>query len=216
MSSHIWKEVRDIYGTQFLFDGLNEISHRWKDEDPFYDFLNTIIRSIPNVIIMSRPPGNNFSPESFNLDLETIDFTVDQVFMYIRNCVKNSDTVVNMERLIAHKPLIRGLLRIPIQLDAFCYTWHEECEFEAILLPSITQDASGVANTDNAVTMTTLYQSITTELCKKDLRPLGKLELWQRPSSSEVKDKLGGELALLEEIAFHGLCTAVVEFNPQH
>ncbi|RYP42270.1 hypothetical protein DL767_000434 [Monosporascus sp. MG133] len=104
--------------------------------------------------------------------------------------------------------LIQDLVRIPIRLDALCYTW----------------DSFG----DKTVpqTMTAIYKAIEERLWKKDVLRLGKREneLGELVSKDDIKDEevsqikylVDGEVCLLEGLAFTGICNDVINFELKH
>ena len=197
--------------TLFLFDGLDEVSHKWIRGDPMYEFLSTIICDIPNIILTSRPRSDGFNIGKFDLELETLGFTPNQVNIYLENCVKDQQTVANMKKLITQKPLLQGLLRIPIQLDAFCCIWPDrvtsDTDYEKLASMSVTDDLS---------TMTNLYQSITSKLYIKDVERLEKTNLARKLIDTRIRELLRRELLLLEELAFQGLVNSIITFTPEH
>lgn len=66
----------------------------------------------------------------------------------------DKDTAKEIMECIKGNWLIQGLVQIPIQLDALCYSWDQD-------------SPSG----DVPKTMTTLYQAIELKLWKKDYLP---------------------------------------------
>ena len=200
--------------TLFLFDGLDEISHGWKRDDPMYEFIADVIFDAPNIIVTSRPQANSFDVGRFDLELETAGFTPDQINMYIDNCIKDKELIPRIKELIKQKPLLQDLLCIPIQLDAFCCTWPDRA-------CSVTDSKSGTRqgqpNTsygDDLSTMTTLYQSIVNELCIKDTDRLGRAAQPRRLHPTRIRALLKDELDFLEELAFQGLTNGIATFTP--
>src|SRR4029434_6171951 len=90
--------------------------------------------------------------------------------------------------------LVRDLVRVPIQLDALCFTWSSR--FRGAL-----------------DTMTTIYRAIEDGLWKKDIMRLDKKHegqpvteaLLQCSDSSGVRALVEDELRVLEGFAFPGL-----------
>jgi hypothetical protein len=95
--------------------------------------------------------------------------------------------------------IVQGLVRIPVQLDALCFTWE-------------TFNNQGVPQT-----MTAVYQTIDHSLWKKDALKLGKfieaqiLDARPREIMSSIRD----QRRLLEYLAFTGLYDDVIEFEPR-
>lgn len=94
-----------------------------------YQFLQFLLKQ-PNVIITSRPSTE--LPDGLQPDfkLETIGFYPDQVIAYVEKAFTNPDTdiakpqtVGDVRSFLQEHQLVQTLVRIPIQLDALCYTW---------------------------------------------------------------------------------------------
>ncbi|KAI1363149.1 armadillo-type protein [Xylaria arbuscula] len=187
-------------GSLFLLDGLDEIWH-----DPSTDRQGIIKELLdqPNVIVTSRPSvqlSGDF--KLFDLELETVGFYPDQVRQYVQQV---TDTNTNTETsnqgkkprqildFLDQHPLVRDLVRIPIQLDALCFAWDD------------------VSNKPPQ-TMTDLYQAVELSLWSKDSHRLGrgpKELLLPADRNGIVKD----ECMLLEKLAFIGLYNGVVVFD---
>jgi len=186
--------------TLFILDGLDEVS---RDLDsgtpgPLQDLLKQ-----PHVIITSRPSGVNRSHIGrIDLELETVGFYLDQVEAYIKTAVP--DQAGEIQSFLQDRWLLQGLVRIPIQLEALCYSW------------DATVDAEGVTTT-----MTTLYQAIESKLWKKDTARLGKphegIPLSEATAKSilynEIASQVIPEVHLLRCLAFTGLYNDVIEFD---
>ena len=148
---------------------------------------------------------------SFHLELETTGFLPQQINTYISHCIPDLHTISEMQSFMTSKPLIKDLLRIPIQLDAFCYVW----ALTESLNRKDTNELSG-SRRDSISTMTTLYQSISLELCKRDIARLGFIGRPHELMEFEINKVLKIELKLVKELAFQGLINAITEFNPKH
>ncbi|KAJ2972067.1 hypothetical protein NQ176_g7367 [Zarea fungicola] len=146
--------------TIFLLDGLDEVSQDLAGEGSIPRFLKDLL-SQPNVVITSRPSAP--PPSNMDLELETIGFGPDQVNQYIEKSFINSKTtefdtfkISKIQSFLQEHWLLQGLVRIPIQLDALCYTW--DC-----------LDLNTELNT-----MTGIYSEIELKLWKKDIMQLKK------------------------------------------
>ena len=206
-----WKQVKAAYADQFysdsflnrsllLFDGLDEVV---KQDDRMFEFLESIICDSPNIIITSRPQAKSMDIGRFDLELETTGFLPDQIHAYIKNCTSNPESIKDMTTFISMRPLIQGLLRIPIQLDAFCCSW-----------PSL--EGRDTTSREGISTMTTLYHSISFDLCRKDIGRRKSSGRLQKLTNFEVGQVLKTELKLLGELAFQGLMNGIVEYSPGH
>ncbi|CZR49588.1 uncharacterized protein FPRO_15946 [Fusarium proliferatum ET1] len=181
--------------TLFILDGWDEVVNLSRSGDMSV-FLLDLVKQ-PNVIIMSRPSASLPHGVKVDLELETIGFKPEQMDDYIEKVHKKN--VHELKGFPESHELVRGLVRIPIQLDAFCYCWDD-----------IKSD-----RTENPDTMTTLYQAIQTSLWKKDAERLAKVETQslrtagQRQIEKEVKE----QLQFLEYLGFSGLATDRIEFS---
>ncbi|KAK4079164.1 hypothetical protein Trihar35433_269 [Trichoderma harzianum] len=194
--------------TLFLLDGLDEVSQDL-GEGSMSVFLNELLKQ-PNVIVTSRPSSK--MPLDMDLELETIGFYPDQVKDYIKRVFtdpktakSDTETISKIQSFLQNHWLIQGLVRIPIQLDALCYSW---------------KDIHG----DMLETMTALYQAIELSLWKKDILRLKKshgqdpvtLDHIQDASRSKIEGFVNDEIYFLESLAFTGLHDDVIEFEPKH
>ncbi|PMB65161.1 Protein NLRC3 [Beauveria bassiana] len=190
--------------TLFLLDGLDEVSQDLTGDAGMARFLNRLL-SQPSVIITARPSAA--PPANLDLELETIGFGPDQVNEYIEKSFTNPDTgatdqtkVGKVKSFLQERWLIQGLVRIPIQLDALCYTWDD---FQPDEIPN---------------TMTGMYKEIALKLWKKDVERLAKrhngdLVTASQITSSDAEDLVADEVYFLEGLAFTGLHNDVIDFN---
>jgi NACHT domain len=155
------KELRRIVErgrTLFILDGVDEIAQELTREDFKSDFLIKYLLDQPNVVVTSRPhvslPANVRPPD---LELETIGFYPGQVKAYLQAAFTDPKRVEDVQSYLQAHQLIQGLVRIPIQLDALCYTWDN---FDGKVVPQ---------------TMTAIYKAIEESLWKKDVLRLGKI-----------------------------------------
>lgn len=181
--------------TLFILDGWDEVVNLSGSGDMSV-FLLDLLKQ-PNVIIMSRPSASLPHDVKVDLELETIGFKPEQVDDYIEKVHKKN--VHELKGFLESHELVRGLVRIPIQLDAFCYCWDD-----------IKSD-----RTENPDTMTTLYQAIQTSLWKKDAERLAKVEpqSLRTASQKKIEKEVKDQLQFLEYLGFSGLATDRIEFN---
>jgi GTPase SAR1 family protein len=191
--------------TLFIFDGLDEIDGKWGSEHGMSEFLKDLLNQ-PNVVITSRPhvslPANVNAPD---VELETIGFYPHQVKDYIqaaftdteRKCTDTQKIDEVQSYLQAHQ-LIQDLVRIPIQLDALCFTWDEN--FSADNVPQ---------------SMTEIFEAISLKLWQKDIH-----RLHRKPESEcrtmniiRVKEVMGKHMNLLGALAFSGLYNNILNFD---
>ncbi|KAL8310386.1 hypothetical protein RB597_010302 [Gaeumannomyces tritici] len=189
--------------TLFILDGLDEVSRELDSETP--GLLHDLLKQ-PHVIITSRPSGLSLVHVGrVDLELETIGFNQDQVASYVNMAARQQ--AAEIEAFLQGHSLLQGLVRIPIQLEALCYSW----------------DAS--MNSQGApTTMTALYRRIESKLWKKDAarlekphegKPLSE-DTAKRMLDSEIALQVAPELSLLRCLAFAGLRSDVIEFDQDY
>jgi len=198
-----------VYCTLFLLDGLDEVSDLVSSEESIGSFLGDLLHR-PNVIITSRPQGlNKNSLGPLDLEMETTGFRPEQVEAYVNNreIVADPKNADEIQLFLKNNPLLQGLVRIPIQLDALCYSWNLD-------------DFSN----DTPKTMTNIYQSIARKLWQKDILSLGKEHNGERLKERTVKELdqwdiesvTSVETDLLSGLAFFGLYDNIIEFNAKY
>lgn len=194
--------------TLLLLDGLDEIAEERADSgldmaEVFRDLLNC-----SDVIITARPYAINMPILSpFDVELETVGFREDQVQAYLTKVVHDDTISDSIERFINQNRLVQGLVRIPIQLDAMCYSWDDDFR-----------------RTDLPMTMTALYQAIERRLWKKDILQLGKgdeqgllseIRVQRLRQRSQIESFMKDEMEFVEFFAFTGLANDIIELD-QH
>ena len=189
--------------TLFILDGLDEVSRELASETA--GLLHDLLKQ-PDVIITSRPSGVSLTHVGrVDLELETVGFYPDQVQTYVRMAAGEHAT--DIEEFLQGHWLLQGLVRIPIQLEALCYSW----------------DAS-MKEQGTPTTMTTLYRRIESKLWKKDAARLGKPyegEPLSEDTAKQIHDReiaplVIPEVNLLRCLAFTGLCSDVIEFDKDY
>ncbi|KAF6803002.1 peptidase C14, partial [Colletotrichum musicola] len=187
-------------GALFILDGLDEISELL-DEQHNPDLLRFLadLLNRTNVIITTRPHVS--LPHAFqkpDLELETIGFRSDQVEAYLK-AVSTPIVSRNIHSFLQRSPLMRSLVRVPIQLDALCIVWDETLDI------------------DRLQTMTQVYQAIVKRLWKKDIKRLKESQPHvEAMSSQEIENHVMEEIRLLESLAFSGMCSNLIEFQSVH
>src|SRR5579862_6781590 len=195
------RTVHDKRGkTLFILDGLDEVSRDLDSETP--GLLQDLLKQ-PHVIITSRPSGVNMAKIGhIDLELETVGFYPDQVKAYIETTAP--DQAGHIQSFLHDRQLLQGLIRIPIQLEALCYSWDAELGSEGV-----------------PTTMTMLYQAIESKLWKKDAARLGKphegIPLAEDTARSILENEIASqvirEVNLLRCLAFTGVYNDVIEFD---
>jgi len=186
--------------TLLILDGLDEVSRELDSENPG---LLTDLLKHPDIIVTSRPSGLSLTHLGrVDLELETIGFDHRQVKAYMKMAA--GEQAAEIETFLQNHWLLQGLARIPIQLEALCYSW----------------DSSMYENGLHT-TMTSLYRRIESKLWKKDAarlekphegKPLAE-DTAKRMLDSDIAWKVALEHSLLRYLAFTGLYNDVVEFD---
>jgi hemerythrin len=191
--------------TLFILDGLDEVAGHWDSGHGMSEFLEDLLNQ-PNVIITSRPhvslPANIQAPD---VELETIGFYLDQVKNYIQAAFTDTERdgtdaqkIEEIQSYLQTHQLIQDLVRIPIQLDAFCFTWDEN--FSANNVPE---------------SMTEIFEAISLKLWRKDIHRLhAKSESECRTMNiTRIKEFMGEHMKILEALAFSGLSQDISDFD---
>ncbi|KAH7123108.1 armadillo-type protein [Dactylonectria macrodidyma] len=205
LAAGLWRTLDNTKSerTLFILDGLDEVTELMNRESEMFDFLQDLLHQ-PNAIITSRP--NAILPASVrnvDLELETIGFYPAQVEAYLKADPKMNSRFSEVQQFLRHHWLLQGLVRIPIQLDALCYTWED---FDHGTTPD---------------TMTDIYKTIEERLWKKDILRLEKKHDGEAISrfhmkTIDVEDFVKSETYLLEGLGFTGLHNNLVEFTSEH
>ncbi|KAK4081220.1 uncharacterized protein Triagg1_2752 [Trichoderma aggressivum f. europaeum] len=183
--------------TLFLLDGLDEVSEYLDGEGTMSRFLQDLLKQ-PNVIITSRPSAK--PPPGIDLELETVGFDDAQVNAYLDSDLTIKPNVNKIKSFLQDHWLLQDLMRIPVQLDALCYTWDD---FDSGISPD---------------SMTSIYQAIEQKLWKKDAVRLERI-LKSRAQSAlpaEVGNRVKAETQILEILAFHGMYHDIINFTSAH
>ncbi len=188
-----------------ILDGLDEVSQEWEPGTPMHNLLIRLLDH-PRVIVTSRPYGlGNSALESFDMYLETVGFSEDQVEAYVKMTAKGDPEISSaMLAFVTGNKMIRHLVRIPVQLDAVCYSWDRHFMYG-----------------DSPKTMTLLYKAITLKLWQKDVPRLNELDASKGLTEDSVRSlsmlQIEGliehEVRLVEILAFAGMCNGLVEFS---
>ena len=208
LANALWRTVNtNSRKTLFVLDGLDEVSDGLGQDHKMFSFLENLLNQ-PNAIITSRPFGELPAwLKPLDIQLETIGFYPDQVNGYLNKAFSDPKTASDVRSFLHDHRLLQGLVRIPIQLDALCYTWDERSGDQTI-----------------PETMAAIYKAIERSLWKKDIVHLGIKdggELVTRTdirtaSPSTVEGLVKHEISLLEGLAFTGLHNGVFDFESKH
>jgi hypothetical protein len=119
---------------------------------------------------------------------------------YLNRTIHNPTKVDKIQAFLQDHWLMQSLVRIPIQLDALCYTWEEEIDLDV----------------DTSQTMTAIYTTIELKLWKKDIARLKirtQHQIQKSRSESEIIRLVAPERQMLEAIAFSGLHSDMMDFD---
>ncbi len=189
--------------TLFILDGLDEVTEMFGENHRLNPFLKHLLNQ-SHVLITSRPAGVNASQcNKLDLELETIGFSSENVRVYVQKFAPESKPA-EIQQFINRNPLIQGLVNIPIQLDALCYSWDK--------LPQKRE-----------VTMSMLYEAMVNKLWRKDSIRLEKEEggkvlgtdVIDDLLEAELEELMAAEIDYLGYLAFKGLEGGKIEFSRQ-
>ncbi|CAG1965755.1 unnamed protein product [Fusarium graminearum] len=193
LAGQLWEVIDGK--TLFILDGMDEVSQLLGGDGDMTTFLTNLL-SQDSVIITSRPSVSLPSATTVDLELETIGFSQKQVEAYLRADPEHMPRADKIQSLLQRNWLLRSLVRIPIQLDALCFIWED-------VDPDKTPE-----------TMTGIYSEIAQKLWTKDLVRIGKGSPgYAPPSKAEIETEVENEIALLEYLAFNGLCNDTMDFS---
>ncbi len=192
--------------TLFILDGLDEVIGELNETSPLSRFLTELLNQ-KYVVVTSRPAGVDFNRlKQLDLELETVGFTPDNVRAYIQAFVPETNQIA-IQQFIDRTPLIQGLVNIPIQIDALCYSWGT--------LPVPMREKG-------AITMSTLYQAMIENLWQKDGARLEKKQDGRLLDISELRhlsreeietQVIEAEDTYLSCLGFEGLKDERIEFD---
>ncbi len=194
--------------TLFVLDGWDEIAQEWGEHEPMSGFLKQLLNQ-PAVVITSRPYVELKQAQAMDLELETVGFSPENVTAYLDNRdMMTASDAKEIKHFIQTNTFIQGLVNVPIQLDALCYSWDE--------IKRMQKEAPG------AMTITALYQAMMNKLWRKDMLRLSKREggellteshvnALERPS--RIEKLVQAEHNFLSTLAFQGLQRNQIEFH---
>ncbi|KAI0185612.1 pfs domain-containing protein, partial [Xylaria flabelliformis] len=187
--------------TLFILDGLDEAI---QDSQ-----LLQLLLCQPRVIITSRPYA--IDPDlvqDLDLEVQTLGFYPEQMKQYI-NAVEPGNAV-EIQNFLSARPAIHELARIPVQLDAICYSF----------------EAAGFRKGEGPRNMTELYKAIELVMWRKDVVQLeihgpGRLKAISKTDASgladaEILPMVQGEINILQALAFDGFFCNRQEFDWQY
>ncbi|KAF9401519.1 hypothetical protein BGX21_001420 [Mortierella sp. AD011] len=179
----------------FALDGLDEFVKDAQSQEGLImeEFLKNLLRQ-EYVVITTRPSGvdNSILPK-LDLELEAVGFSSKNVEDYISMAFESdAKTAESVRDFIQRTSLVQDLVKIPVQLDALCYSWED--------LPSDGE----------SITMTKLYRAMIGKLCSNDVIRLGKVPGLShgqiaKAGSRKIREMLESEIECLEYMAFRGM-----------
>ncbi len=194
--------------TLFVLDGWDEVAQEWGEHEPMAEFLTDLLNQ-PAVLITSRPHVALKQVQAMDLELETMGFKQENVTAYLGNMdIVSASDANEIKRFIKTNAVIQGLVNVPVQLDALCYSWDE--------IKRVQQE------TPDEMTITTLYQAMMNKLWRKDMLRLGKQENGKRllleavqalRRASRIEQVVRAESDFLSALAFQGLQDNLIEFD---
>ena len=141
----------------FILDGLDEIIGYQRPGGSLIDCISDLFNR-KHVIITSRPHAAlPTTIDSYDLEVETVGFHDREIASYVENVISDPSQRTEIMNFMGKHWAMKGLMRIPIQLDALCFTWSEDLFTEQPI-----------------TTMTGLYSKIEMKLHHKDMVRMGK------------------------------------------
>ncbi|KAI1652481.1 armadillo-type protein, partial [Daldinia decipiens] len=198
--------IKEESTTLFILDGLDGVLGEISSGES--ELLLTLLRA-PRVIITTRPyAADRAILKNIDREVETIGFYTDQVDQYIKTVAPGS--IDEIKAFLSTRPRIEELARIPIQLDAFCYSF-EKGIFDEF---------------DSPQTMTELYNTIEKMMWKKDVVQLEKnrqgrpgaisKNVAMRLNFKEIRGLVQAEVNVLQALAFDGFNNNTEEFDSKY
>ncbi|KAI2784516.1 armadillo-type protein [Daldinia loculata] len=192
--------------TLFILDGLDEVLQELSSGES--ELLLSLLHK-PRVIITTRPyAARQITIENIDREFETIGFYDGQVTQYIEAVAPNNAKIIHS--FLSSHPRVKELARIPIQLDAFCYSFEQEALDEG----------------EGPQTMTQLYNATENIIWKKDVvrlekRLQGRLETITKGVAlqlnlKETRDMIQGEVNVLQALAFDAINRNTEEFDSKY
>ncbi len=188
--------------TLFILDGLDEVVGELDEHSSLREFVQNLFMQ-EHVVITSRPAGVEVSMlGQLDLELETVGFNPDNVQAYIQKFAPKLDQAA-IQYFIDRTPLLQGLVNIPIQLDALCYSW------------------DSLPKEQETITMAVLYEAMIDKLWRKDGVRLEKQDqgrtlassVIQASSKAKLEKLMKDEIHYLGYLAFKGLEEGKIEFS---
>ena len=189
----------------FILDGLDEISSILGSSGVNQPAFGTFLWDLLNqeyAIVTSRSSVVGVSTlHKFDFELETVGFKANEVELYVQHvCPEEAESIMTFIR--GHY-LVQSVLRIPVQLDAFCSTWSSDMRPE-----------------NPPQTMADFYKAVALKLWKKDLLKRSKMSENMikdlTPLQVSNREDIQDWSSLLEALAFTGMCNDAVEFDHSH
>ncbi|KAK0367960.1 hypothetical protein CLIM01_14682 [Colletotrichum limetticola] len=176
--------------TLFILDGLEEVSTLldMQCESGLREFLLALLNHT-DVIITTQP--NTPYPYDLrppNVKLEATGWSLRSVMDYLDEDGVPRSVSQGVQSLLRRSPLLQGLVRFPVMLDALCFVWEET-----------------LADCPLSDTFTQVYQAITERLWRKDLKRWK--ELLPAYPLSEIEEHAKREIQRLEAMAFVWACS---------
>ncbi|KAI0851143.1 armadillo-type protein [Daldinia vernicosa] len=192
--------------TLFILDGLDEVLQELSSGES--ELLLSLLQQT-RVIITTRPYAvRQIAIENIDREFETIGFYDEQVSQYIEAVAP--DNAKTIQSFLSNHPRVEELARIPIQLDAFCYSFEQEASDKG----------------KGPRTMTQLYNATESIIWKKDVvrlekRLQGRLETITKGVAvqlnlKETRDLIQGEVNVLQALAFDAIIRGTEEFDSKY
>ncbi|KAI0381273.1 hypothetical protein F5Y04DRAFT_79493 [Hypomontagnella monticulosa] len=188
--------------TLFILDGLDEVMHLVGESR----LLRSLLQE-PRAIITTRPYALDRNIiQDIDLEVQTVGFNPEQVRQYIK--AVEPQNAAKIQDFLSGRPSIQVLARIPVQLDALCYSFR----------------AGSFHGGKDPQTMTDLYHEVELAMWRKDMvrleirYPPGRPDTLSQIDASgmepeEVLSAIRGYVNKIQTLAFHGLTSHKEEFD---
>ncbi|KAL0764093.1 hypothetical protein CaCOL14_013420 [Colletotrichum acutatum] len=176
--------------TLFVLDGLEEVSTLldMQCESGLREFLLALLNHT-DVIITTQPnTPYPYDLQPPNVKLEATGWSLRSVMDYLDEDGVPRSVSQGVQSLLRRSPLLQGLVRFPVMLDALCFVWEET-----------------LADCPLSDTFTQVYQAITERLWRKDLKRWK--ELLPAYPLPEIEEHAKREIQRLEAMAFVWACS---------
>lgn len=179
--------------TLVILDGWDEFD---QSSSPCKDLIQGILND-PNisVIVLTRP-HTDLNLNRFDLRLECIGFTTENIPKYIEQTYEDKSQIPHIIKFLKNNPYFHSLSHVPIILDMFCMIWDQE-----------------MSKSENTITLTVLYTKMMSKLWEIYVQKLKILQ--PHISASELIAKKNKVKEFICELAYKAMLNNNVMLSDQ-